>query len=1398
MNETSSRSHAVFTLVLTQRRKDAQTNLEAEKVSRISLVDLAGSERANSTGATGSRLKEGANINRSLTSLGKVIAALATASMADSPRAPRKKVSAGEHVPYRDSVLTWLLKDSLGGNSKTAMIAAISPADYDETLSTLRYADQAKKIKNKAVVNEDPNAKLIRELKEELEMLRQRAAGGTSNIADDWDPSIPPEKQIVRYRTKTGEIKTVTKADLQEQMEQSEKLMSSLNESWEEKLQKTHAIQVEREKALEELGITIDKGNVGVHTPKNLPHLVNLNEDALMNECLLYQLKPGKTVVGNVDSPSSSAHIRLSGSKILAEHCTFENTDGVVTLHAGVDSMTMVNGKRVPPDQPKRLRSGYRVILGDFHVFRVNNPTEVRKARDRVASAMALSNGSHSDSADTSTRPESPASEDGHDVDWTYARREAIVNHLNGQDVGLDHLSNEDLDRLFEDINRVRTRKGTPGLSRPHSRISSSMSASGEDSESLSSARPYSLSAYTEQTDLDPWSVPSEDLSVDRSADVSIATSVAEEASITADQSIVETELLRAKIRRYEERFSKLDPTGRLSDYEDEPLTDRQKALVLGALRTWRATTAVSMAEDVLSNAALLREANIIAKELGKKTTYQFTIVDSPPLSNPTSSIESIAGLTDYDDVVDAELAAGPKPCIAINVIDYEHMSIYIWSLPKLQQRLSKMRNLYTFIDKPEYSQHFNWADPFYESPAPIYTFFGACLVPLLPLTNRQSGTYRLPILCTHSDSTLGSCSVEVKFIALTAPPSRASNGNGAHATPRVSNTELVVGHKLSLQLTVDSMEGLSPEYISAAHIQLRLSSIAGSQIEKDDIVASPVVEIGDASDIDGLKLRKTVAIILTEDAVSHLKTGCAAIEIHVKAKRPHLTRMVECDAKRAESKETPAVAAEPGSPLGTTDSPSRPHLKHAPPSQGRLAETELVSEQRHDILATVQLCELDASGEYQPVQVRSISGLDPGVFLLRQGLQRKLVIHLTHDSGTQLTWSRVSKIQIGYLRLLDGKGRTTEAAAASAVKLSVPAKQQSRRSMANGTSHLDAWTWWDTSAHDCVFLNRVTASDQRVLLRLTIEVEVDNCTSPVKLSMDLAIAIKARDAKSQGKIMSLIETATSSVRTLQTTSGVFAVKLTPPQIMRSKELWRLNTAGKYVRGQESLGGWQPLGVQFIDEHERFMRKQMHRAQKEGWRIVLEGLEGKPSVIKARQQSTSAAVERALDLWQSAVRSSKVASVSMPLAESLADLSIEPASSEKADTSITSVLSPVPAAPVKLIPTVTLLPRSDAAAKKGHLMMPLDALTDSWTKRFFVLKRPHLFLYADARETEELLAIHLGTSAIRVEYDENLEKLLGRKGVFGLYTAANSYFLQAPNDAERDSWVAALHGVRRT
>lgn len=152
MNDTSSRSHAVFTIMLKQIHHDYEADETTERIARIRLVDLAGSERAKATEATGQRLREGSNINKSLTTLGRVIAALADPRHSRLHNTNRKNKDV---VPYRDSILTWLLKDSLGGNSKTAMIACIAPSDYDETLSTLRYADQAKNIRTKAIVNQD-------------------------------------------------------------------------------------------------------------------------------------------------------------------------------------------------------------------------------------------------------------------------------------------------------------------------------------------------------------------------------------------------------------------------------------------------------------------------------------------------------------------------------------------------------------------------------------------------------------------------------------------------------------------------------------------------------------------------------------------------------------------------------------------------------------------------------------------------------------------------------------------------------------------------------------------------------------------------------------------------------------------------------------------------------------------------------------------------------------------------------------------------------------------------------------------------------------------------------------------------------------------------------------------
>uniref|UniRef100_A0A671LF47 Kinesin-like protein n=1 Tax=Sinocyclocheilus anshuiensis TaxID=1608454 RepID=A0A671LF47_9TELE len=247
MNEESSRSHAVFSVIVTQTLYDLQSGNSGEKVSKISLVDLAGSERVSKTGAAGERLKEGSNINKSLTTLGCVISALADQSAGKGK---------SKFVPYRDSVLTWLLKDNLGGNSKTAMIATISPAadNYEETLSTLRYADRAKRIVNHAVVNEDPNARIIRELREEVEKLK----------------------------VQLSQAESLKAPELQEKLQESEKLIQEMTVTWEEKLRKTEEIAQDRQKQLESMGISLESSGIKVGEDKCF--LVNLNADPALNE----------------------------------------------------------------------------------------------------------------------------------------------------------------------------------------------------------------------------------------------------------------------------------------------------------------------------------------------------------------------------------------------------------------------------------------------------------------------------------------------------------------------------------------------------------------------------------------------------------------------------------------------------------------------------------------------------------------------------------------------------------------------------------------------------------------------------------------------------------------------------------------------------------------------------------------------------------------------------------------------------------------------------------------------------------------------------------------------------------------------------------------------------------
>ncbi|XP_066474798.1 stAR-related lipid transfer protein 9 [Tiliqua scincoides] len=373
VHDASSRSHAIFTIQYTQAI--LENNLPSETASKINLVDLAGSERADPSYCK-DRITEGANINKSLVTLGIVISALAQnsqmfsscqsinsiASEVDSshtdshygPSVGSQRRPA--YIPYRDSVLTWLLKDSLGGNSKTIMIATISPASscYNETMSTLRYASNAKNIINKPRVNEDANVKLIRELREEIDRLKAMLMSfELRNSSPSWSDDRD--------------------GNLTELVLQNELKIEQLTKDWTDKW-------INRKAIMEEYSVDINKKKAGVTIDSNLPHLMAMDDDILSTGVVLYHLREGTTKIGRSDSKQEQ-DIVLQGQWIEREHCLIDNRHGIVTLQPLQGAHCIVNGHEVTDSF--RLSQGALVILGKAHKFRFNHPAEAAILRQR-------------------------------------------------------------------------------------------------------------------------------------------------------------------------------------------------------------------------------------------------------------------------------------------------------------------------------------------------------------------------------------------------------------------------------------------------------------------------------------------------------------------------------------------------------------------------------------------------------------------------------------------------------------------------------------------------------------------------------------------------------------------------------------------------------------------------------------------------------------------------------------------------------------------------------------------------------------------------------------------------------------------------------------------------------
>ncbi|XP_041801573.1 kinesin-like protein KIF1B isoform X4 [Chelmon rostratus] len=1214
MNETSSRSHAVFTIVFTQRKHDSETDLSTEKVSKISLVDLAGSERADSTGAKGTRLKEGANINKSLTTLGKVISALAEVDNCTSKSKKKKKT---DFIPYRDSVLTWLLRENLGGNSRTAMVAALSPADinYDETLSTLRYADRAKNIKCNAVINEDPNNKLVRDLKDEVarlkELLRAQGLGDILDIDPMGDDcpgsgikcdsaqsfrmallSSQTEAQSFRRKAPIGSLtaspssgslcsqvglQSVTSIQERimstpggeeaiERLKESEKIIAELNETWEEKLRKTEAIRMEREALLAEMGVAIreDGGTLGVFSPKKTPHLVNLNEDPLMSECLLYYIKDGITRVGQADAERRQ-DIVLSGAHIKEEHCIFRsernaNGDVIVMLVPCEGSETYVNGKRV--EDSIQLRSGNRIIMGKNHVFRFNHPEQARAEREKTPSA------------ETPVEP----------VDWTFAQRELLEKQ------GID-MKQEMEKRLTEMEILYKKEK--------------------EEADQL-----------LEQQRL------------------------VYESKLQELQKQVETISLVAETPDEEE----------LEEEEEEevPWTQHEFELAQWAFRKWRYHQFTSLRDQLWGNAVYLKEANAISVELKKKVQFQFVLL-TDTLYSPLPP-----ELLSPEPEKERDTRPFPRTVVAVEVQDLKNGATHYWSLDKLKQRLDQMREMYdragemASANQEDSEGTLTGNDPFYDR-FHWFKLVGRAFVYLSNLLYPVPLVHRVAIV-TEKGEVRGFLRVGVQAVAADEEAPDYGSGVRQSGTAKISFDDeyfkkndfpstVMTRSGLSLEeLRIVEGQGQSSEVITPSEelnrindMDLKLGNIAETKLSLGDGLAGQL-EVGsiftfrvtvlqangvppeyadifcqfnflhrhdEAFSTEPLKNTgkgaplgfyhvQNISVEVTESFIEYIKSKPIVFEVfgHYQQHPLHLH----------------------GQDLISPPTPSRKYYPIPMPLSKPVPATKLNTitksnlgqcVSKYDLLVWFEISELEPTGEYIPAVVDHSGGLPcHGTYLLHQGIQRRITVTLIHEKGSELHWKDVRELVVGRIR---NKAEVDESAADAVLSLNIISAKNIKSSHNSNRTFYRFEAVWDSSLHNSLLLNRVTPYGEKIYMTLSAYLELDHCIQPAIITKDICMVFYSRDAKISPprSLRNLFGSGYSKTPDCNRVTGIYELSLCKMSDSGSPGMQRrrrkvLDTSVAYVRGEENLAGWRPRGDSLILEHQWELEKmeQLHEVEK--------------------------------------------------------------------------------------------------------------------------------------------------------------------------------------------------------
>ncbi|XP_048664873.1 kinesin-like protein KIF1A isoform X23 [Marmota marmota marmota] len=1190
MNETSSRSHAVFNIIFTQKRHDAETDITTEKVSKISLVDLAGSERADSTGAKGTRLKEGANINKSLTTLGKVISALA--EMDSGPNKNKKKKKT-DFIPYRDSVLTWLLRENLGGNSRTAMVAALSPADinYDETLSTLRYADRAKQIRCNAIINEDPNNKLIRELKDEVTRLRDLLyAQGLGDITDMTNALVgmSPSSSLSALSSRAASVSSLHERILFapgseeaiERLKETEKIIAELNETWEEKLRRTEAIRMEREALLAEMGVAMreDGGTLGVFSPKKTPHLVNLNEDPLMSECLLYYIKDGITRVGREDAERRQ-DIVLSGHFIKEEHCVFRSdsrggSEAVVTLEPCEGADTYVNGKKVT--EPSILRSGNRIIMGKSHVFRFNHPEQARQERERTPCA------------------ETPAEP----VDWAFAQRELLEK----QGIDMKQEMEQRLQELEDQYRRERE-EATYLLEQQRLDYESKLEALQKQMDSRyypevneEEEEPEDEVQWTErECELALWAFRKwkwyqftslRDLLWGNAIFLKEANAISVELKKKVQfQFVLLTDTL------YSPLPPDLLPPEAARDRETRPFPRTIVAVEVqdqknGATHYWTL-------EKLRQRLDLMREMYDRAAEV------------------PSSVVE------DCDNVVTGGDPFYDRfPWFRLVGRAFVYLSNLLYPVPLVHRVaiVSEKGEVKGFLrvavqaisadeEAPDYGSgvrqsgtaKISFDDQHFEKfqsescPGVGMARSGTSQEELRIVEGQGQGADAGPSADEVNNNTC-SAAVPPEGLLLDSPEKAVLDGPLDAALDH-----LRLGSTFTFRVTVLQASSISAEY---ADIFCQFNFI---HRHDEAFSTEPLKNTGRGPPL-GFYHVQNIAVEVTKSFIEYIRSQPIVFEVF----------------GHYQQHPFPPLCKDVLSPLR----PSRRHFPRVMPLSKPVPATKLSTLTRpcpgpchckYDLLVYFEICELEANGDYIPAVVDHRGGMPcMGTFLLHQGIQRRITVTLLHETGSHIRWKEVRELVVGRIRntpetdesLIDPNILSLNILSSGYVH---PA-QDDRQFLDSDIPSLpfgnDTRTFyqfeaaWDSSMHNSLLLNRVTPYREKIYMTLSAYIEMESCTQPAVITKDFCMVFYSRDAKlpASRSIRNLFGSGSLRASEGNRVTGVYELSLcyvadagSPGMQRRRRRV--LDTSVAYVRGEENLAGWRPRSDSLILDHQWELEK---------------------------------------------------------------------------------------------------------------------------------------------------------------------------------------------------------------